>query len=458
MAMPRSNRFTSTEKSWILYDWANSVYAIIIMAAIYPIYFTGVMTDSGGNGDIWWGYATSAATLVTAVLAPFLGAIGDFRGMKKRLFSGFLILGVVFTTVMGLTDNWQMMLVGYVFSYIGFAGSLLFYDSFLTDITTADRMDRVSAWGYAMGYLGGSTIPFIVSIALVLFGDAIGVDSVLAVKLSCVMTSVWWAAFSIPFLRNVHQTHFEDKPPRALMASSLRNIARTVKDILHSKAILVFMIAYFFYIDGVNTVIHMATAYGSSLGLGSTGMILALMVTQLVAVPFSILFSRLSARFGSIRMISIAIIIYFFICTVGFYMGYSVEQAQAAFAKDMKEAALAAAMQQATMLFWAMAVLVGTCQGGIQALSRSFFGKLIPPNRSNEFYGFFDIFGKFAAVIGPALYAFVANMTGRSSYGILSLMLLFAIGLLTIVIGKKHLRQAELQASEAVRRSRENAG
>ncbi|HAL73598.1 MAG TPA: MFS transporter [Clostridiales bacterium] len=458
MVIQRSNRFTSIEKSWILYDWANSVYAIIIMAAIYPIYFTGVMANSGGNGDIWWGYATSAATLVTAILAPFLGAIGDFRGMKKRLFSVFLILGVVFTTVMGLTDNWQMMLVGYVFSYIGFAGSLLFYDSFLTDITTADRMDRVSAWGYSMGYLGGSTIPFIVSIALVLFGDKIGVDSVLAVKLSCVLTSIWWAAFSIPFLRNVHQTHYEDKPARALIAGSLRNIGRTVRDILHSKAILVFMIAYFFYIDGVNTVIHMATAYGSSLGLGSTGMILALMVTQLVAVPFSILFSRLSGKIGSIRMISIAIVVYFFICTVGFYMGYSVEQAQAAFARDFNEAAQATAMQRANILFWAMAVLVGTCQGGIQALSRSFFGKLIPPSRSNEFYGFFDIFGKFAAVIGPALYALVANLTGRSSYGILSLMLLFAIGLLTIVFGRKHLQQAEFQASEAVRRSREDAG
>jgi len=458
MALPRSNRFTPTEKSWILYDWANSVYAIIIMAAIYPIYFTGIMTASGGNGDIWWGYATSAATLVTAILAPFLGAIGDFHGMKKRLFSVFLILGVIFTSIMGLTDNWQMMLIGYVFSYIGFAGSLLFYDSFLTDVTTAERMDRVSAWGYAMGYLGGSTIPFIVSIALVLFGDKIGIDGVLAVKISCIMTSVWWAAFSIPFLRNVHQTHYEDKPARALIAGSLRNIRRTVREILENKAILVFMIAYFFYIDGVNTVIHMATAYGSSLGLGSTGMILALMVTQLVAVPFSILFSRLSSRIGSIRMISIAIIVYFIICSVGFYMGYSLEAAQAAYVADSNQAALAAALKRSSTLFWAMAVLVGTCQGGIQALSRSFFGKLIPPSRSNEFYGFFDIFGKFAAVIGPGLYALVANLTGRSSFGILSLMLLFAIGLMTIIIGRKHLRQAEIQAMEAVRLSREANG
>ena len=547
MALPPSNRFTRIEKSWIIYDWGNSVYATIIMAAVFPIYFTNVMAESGGGGDIWWGTATSIATLVLAVLAPILGAIADFRGMKKKLFSAFLVLGLVFTTLMALTDNWQLMLVGYVFSYIGFAGSLLFYDSFLTDVTTADRMDRVSAWGYAMGYLGGSTIPFVISIALILFGESIGISGTLAVKLSCLLCVLWWALFSIPILRNVHQTHYEDKPAGALVVGTFRNIRRTLVDIVKNKAIFVFMIAYFFYIDGVNTVIHMATAYGSSLGLGTTGMILALLVTQIVAVPFSIGFSKLSAKIGSIKMISIAIVVYFVICTVGFYMGFSLEPSQkvytdgfnsvvnqaadsaelkildstgrdkfllsideilkksdeklagsdrtelfaaniaAAVSEAEKEwpdsaqrtavqntltligskgevylndvgryADYADALKRAAMLFWGMAVLVGTCQGGIQALSRSFFGKLIPPSRSNEFYGFFDIFGKFAAVMGPALYALVASATGRSSFGILSLMLLFAIGLLTIVLGRKHLRQAEIQAAEAARLSREN--
>lgn len=440
----RLARFNRIERSWITYDWANSAYSTIITAAVFPIYFASVAAQSGAAGDIWWGYGTSIATLTLAVLAPILGAIGDFRGMKKRLFAAFLLLGLVFTTVMALTDRWQLMLVGYIISYIGFAGANLFYDSFLTDVTSPARMDKVSAWGYAMGYIGGSTIPFIISIGLILFGAAIGVDEVLAVKISCLLCVAWWAVFSIPVLFNVHQVYFLEEAPSAMVRQSFRNLRRTLKDIIANKAILIFMLAYFFYIDGVNTVIHMATVYGSALGLGTTGMILALLVTQLVAVPFSILFSRLAQVVGSIRMISLAIMVYFVICAVGFYMGFSLESAQEALLDDASAVVeYERALDRAALLFWAMAILVGTCQGGIQALSRSFFGKLIPPRRSNEFFGFFDIFGKFAAVIGPGLYALIASLTGRSSLGILSLMILFAAGLFLIFIGRKPLREAE---------------
>jgi MFS transporter, UMF1 family len=442
MATVTRDHFTKVEKSWIAYDWANSSYATIIMAAIFPIYFAGVAADAGVAGDVQWGYASSLATLIVAVLAPILGAIGDFRGMKKKLLSAFLLIGLVFTTAMALTDRWQLMLIGYILSYIGFSGSLLFYDSFLTDVTTPDRMDRVSAWGYAMGYIGGSTAPFILSIALIMVGKQIGIDSVLAVKLSVLICVAWWGLFSIPILRNVRQTHYVDRPASDLIASSFRNIKKTVAEILHNKAIFVFMLAYFFYIDGVNTVIHMATVYGTSLGLDSTKMILALLATQLVAVPFSILFGRLSAKVGTIRMISVAIIIYFVICVVGFYMGFSMEQAT--------EATRPAALARATILFWVLSFMVGTCQGGIQALSRSFFGKLIPASRSNEYFGFFDIFGKFAAVLGPMLYSLTADITGRSSLGILSLMLLFAVGLVTIRVGRRHLRRAEAHAEAAM--------
>ena len=437
MKHARQKRFTQVERSWILYDWANSSYATIIMAAVFPIYFASVTSAAGVSGDVWWGYGSSLATLTVAVLAPILGAIADFHGMKKKFLIAFLSLGLVFTSLMALTDTWQLMLVGYVLSYIGFTGSLLFYDAFITDVTTPDRMDKVSAWGYAMGYLGGSTIPFILSILLIMVGPRFGIGAALAVKLSVGLCVLWWAGFSIPLLKNVHQVHSIEKPARDLIVTAFRGIARTARDIIANRAILTFMLAYFFYIDGVNTVIHMATVYGSTLGLDSTGMILALLVTQVVAVPCSIAFGRLARKFGAIRMITAAILIYIIICAVGFYMGITVESGAPN------------AVANATRLFWAMAVLVGTSQGGIQALSRSFFGKLIPPARSNEFFGFFDIFGKFAAVMGPAIYSFFAHTTGRSSSGILGLVILFAIGLLIIGLGRKQLLVVERQAAAA---------
>ncbi|MEA4925423.1 MAG: MFS transporter [Syntrophomonadaceae bacterium] len=491
-------KFNRSERSWILYDWANSVYATIVMAAVFPIYFSSVAKGAGHPGDVWWGYATSAATLIIAVTAPLLGAVGDFRGMKKRLFTAFLFIGALFTLLLAFTDNIMLMLWGYALSYIGFAGSNLFYDSFLTDVTTSERMDRVSAYGYGFGYIGGSTIPFIASIALITFGESFGVDSVLAIKMSLVLTVVWWLVFSLPFLKNVRQVHYVETPPSKLVKHAFQNIFKTFRAIISTKKLLVFIIAYFFYIDGVGTVIHMATAYGSTLGLDSTKMILALLLTQLVAFPCSLAFSKISGKIGTIKMLGVGILVYIVVCGVGFFMGFNIEPHQFAYEQnytevlngnqgsvpgpvleqlsqegraflsspDREERFLTLARQVgqdynlagtadfdrlvqntgsflgdrdlarnyddalgfSTLLFWILSVLVGSSQGGIQALSRSYFGKIIPPERSNEFFGFFDIFGKFAAVVGPALYALFAGWTGRSSIGILSLLLLFIIG------------------------------
>jgi len=415
---------TKAEKDWILYDWANSAYATIMIAAIFPIYFAETAAVAGQSGDVWWGFGTSASTFAVAALAPILGAVADFRGMKKRLFNIFLILGLTFTLFSAFVDDWKCLLIGYIVSNIGWAASLLFYDSFLTDVTTRERMDRISAWGYGMGYIGGSTIPFIASILLIMFGDSIGIDSKSAVKISLVLTVLWWGGFSIPFIRNSRQVHYVEFPPAALVRTTFRNIGDTIRDIARNKAILFFMAAYFFYIDGVNTVIHMATSYGATLGLSGSGMILALLVTQLVAFPFAILFARLAKRFGSIRIILFAILVYFFICIIGFGMGYGIE-------KEFLTT------DQALMIFWLLAILVGTCQGGIQALSRSYFGKLIPPEKSNEYFGFFDIFGKFAAIIGPGLYAAIASATGRSSYAMASIILLFSIGGVLLLLRPK---------------------
>ncbi len=418
-----SQKFTKTEKSWIMYDWANSVYATNILAVIFPIYFGNICQQSGADNLVLWSYGTSISTFIVAILAPVLGALADHKGHKMRLFSTFLAIGVVFTLTSAFFSEYRMLLVGYVLSHIGFSGSCLFYDSFLTDVTTAERMDRVSSWGYAMGYIGGSTIPFILSIVILV---VMGMDNLLAFKLVIVLTSLWWAMFSIPFLRNVRQVHYIEAR-KGLVRSTLSNLASTAREIVSRKHIFLFILAYFFYIDGVGTIISVSTSYGSKLGLDNISMILALLMTQIVAVPFSILFGRLAEKFGGLRLLRVAVGIYFFITLVGFYMGFNIES------NPNDPGALTLSL----VLFWCMAFLVGTVQGGIQAISRSHFGKLIPAERSNEYFGFFDIFGKFAAVIGPLLVALFTQLTGRDSIGVISLAILFLAGFVLLAVGQR---------------------
>lgn len=397
--------FSKEEKSWIMYDWANSAYSAIITASILPIFFKTMTRDAGLSSnlaDSYWGYATSIATLIIALIAPILGTIGDYRDMKMRLFRFFLVIGVVSTAALFFAGEWWSVLLIYLITIIGFSGANLFYDSFITDVTTEERMDYVSTYGYAFGYIGGSTIPFIISIALIMYGIKIGITTLMATKLSFIITAVWWAFFSIPMLKNVRQVYCVEKDPNYI-AYSFRRLNKTFASIRQYKHIFLFLIAYFFYIDGVNTIIHMATVYGDSVGIGSTSLILALLVTQIVAFPCAIAFGRLAKRFGNSRMILAGIAIYIVICILAYRLSTALE-------------------------FWILAILVATSQGGIQALSRSCFSKMIPKENSNEFFGFYDIFGKFAAIMGPALYGFFSQITGQSRYGVLSVMLLFLIG------------------------------
>lgn len=426
-------KITKVERSWIMYDVANSAYATIMLAVIFPIFFTNVLKEAGQAGDFWWGVGTAIATAIIAVLAPVIGAIADIHGQKKKLFSGFLIMGLIFSLIAVFTDYWQLMLIGYIFSHIGFSATCLINDSFLTDVTTPEKMDLVSSLGYGYGYIGGSTIPFLMSIGLIMFGDKIGIDGILAVKLSVIIMVIWWGLFSIPFLKNVKQIHGIEIQRRNYIKNTFIRIAETAKKIFFNKTMLFFIIAYFFYIDGVGTVISMSTSYGSALGLNSTSMILALLLTQIVAFPCAILFGKLSARFTAFKMILIAIIIYLGICILGFTMGYGLEENTLT-------------TQGASKIFWSLAFLVGTVQGGIQAISRSYFGKLVPPKNAGEYFGFFDVFGKFAAVIGPALYSATFAITKRSSFSILSIILLFAIALTILIIGQKHFIAAEQSA------------
>ena len=416
-----SKKFTKVEKSWIMYDWANSVFATIMMAALFPIYFTGV---AGESGDIWWGYGSSAATLIMAVLAPIMGAVGDRKNNKKKVFIVFWILGMAGTGLCALVTDWRLLLVSYVLGAIGFSGSCLSYDSFLTDITTPERMDRVSAWGYAMGYIGGSTIPFLAAIALVMLSSSIGISNATAIRISVLITVVWWGLFSIPFLRNVKQKYYNEGSGKGIIKETFHNVLQTAGAIWKDKKLRMFIIAYFFYIDGVGTIIKMSTAYGTSLGLGSTGMVLALLVTQIVAVPCAIWFSKLGEKIGGVRVILLGIAVYTLVCVLGFVMGLGMEEA---FLTN----------GQALAIFWVLAVLVGTSQGGIQAMSRSYYGKMVPKEKSNEYFGFFEIFGKFASVMGPLLYSVISSITGRSSFAILSIILLFVIGGGVLLAGRR---------------------
>ena len=397
--------YTKEEKSWIFYDWANSAFSAIVAAIILPVFFKS-MAESGGvsavDATAYWGYATSLGTLICAVLAPFLGTLGDFRGMKKKLFTAFMLLGVVSTFLLALTNSWQGLLLFYVLGTLGFSGSCIYYDSFLLDVTDVSRMDRVSSVGYGLGYIGGSTIPLVISLLLIQFGSGFGVPTVLATKLSFILTAVWWLVFTIPMLRHVHQKHAIE-PDRDMFAHTLRNMKDTLSMIVKNRSILFFVIAYFFYIDGVGTIIHMATVFGSSCGLDSMDLMVVLLVVQIVAFPFAILYGRLADRFGSRRMILFGIATYIVVCMLGFNL------------KEMKD-------------FLLLAVLVGTAQGGIQALSRSFYGKLVPAEHASEYFGFFDVFGKFSAVIGPALFGVVAQLTGVTNYGALAVMFMFILG------------------------------
>ena len=419
-------KMTREEKSWIMYDWANSVYATIMMAAVFPIYFTAVAGSAGQLGDYWWGLGTSAAMIIVALLAPIVGAMADFAGYRKKMFMVFFILGVGFTLASALVGNWVLLLCGYAISHIGFSGSCLIYDSFLSEVTTPERMDKISGYGFAFGYIGGSTIPFLVSIALIMFSDNIGISETLAIRISVALTAVWWGLFTIPFLKNVHQKYSIERPEsHAVISTAFSSAWHTAKRIFSDKKLLFYIIAYFFYIDGVGTVINMSTAYGTTLGLDATSMILALLVTQLIAFPCSIWFSTLSQRFGSLKMIRAAVCEYLVICIIGFFMGFGLEREFFG-------------VETAVILFWILACMVGTVQGGIQAISRSYYCQMIPPENSGEFFGFFDIFGKFAAVLGPLLYAMVRRITGSPAYAILSIVALFLIGLIMLGLGSKH--------------------
>lgn len=408
------------ELSWIFYDWANSAYTMVVTSTIMGLYFLssagsaleGKVDNPAVTANAYWGFGNSFATAILVILSPILGTLADYKGKKKRYFNFFLWTGVIFTLVLAFVPSrwWLMLLIVFVISSIGFTGANIFYDAFLVDISEDENMDRVSSLGYALGYIG-STIPFILCMAVVVLAtlEMIPISVETAYKISFVITAVWWGCFSIPIIKNVRQKYGIDAEPHYIRRSFER-IFTTLKEIKKYKAIFIFLLAYFFYIDGVDTIIKMATAYGSTIGIGNIMLLLILLVTQFVAFPFALIYGRAAQKYGTRKTLYFGIMTYCVICVVAFFM-----------APERGEKTL-------TIMFWILAMLVGTAQGGIQALSRSYFGKLVPKDRANEFFGFYNILGKFAAIIGPVLFGAISLATGKANYGVSSIIILFILG------------------------------
>ncbi len=396
--MKEKFKLTALERSWILYDIGNSAFTLLV-STLLPIYFNALATSAGVNEDLYlsyWGYAGSIATILVAIIGPICGTLSDRKGYKKPLFLLMVILGVFGCAALGVTQNWLVFLAIFVIAKVGFNGSLVFYDSMLPEITDHNRMDNISTMGYAYGYIG-SVIPFVACLALVLLGGSFGIDQTTAMILAFAITAVWWAVFTVPLTRRYKQTAYTEGGEHPVL-DTFRKIGKTFKEAKQQKHIFVYLLAFFFFINGVYTIIDMATAYGTALGLDTTGLLLALLLTQIVAFPCAILFGRLSAKHDSAKLMKICIVCY---TCITLFAVFLVTQWQ----------------------FWLLATLVGMFQGAIQALSRSYLGKIVPAEQSGEFYGLMDICGKGASFLGMALVGFINQITAGMEFNIFGLQL-----------------------------------
>ena len=401
--MKQKQKYTSLEKAWILYDVGNSAF-VLLVSTIIPIYFN-YLSESAGLSSVtylaYWGYAASVATLAVAFIGPVFGAVADTKNYKKKIFLVTVLVGVIGCIAMGIAATWLGFLVIFVIAKIGYSASLVFYDSMLHDVTTPEKLDEVSSQGYAWGYIG-SCIPFIISLGIVLGSEPLGLSMQTAMGISFAVVAVWWIVSSLPLLKNYRQIHYVENTP-GLVGKSFRRLWETLKGMKDDRKILLYLLAYFFYIDGVYTIIEMATAYGTALGLDTTGLLLALLVTQIVAFPSAIAFGKFTEKYPSENLITICILAYTAIAVYALFLNSQLQ-------------------------FWILAVCVGLFQGGIQALSRSHFAKLIPPQKSGEYFGIMDICGKGASFIGTALVGFVSQVTGSTNQGVAVLAVVFVVG------------------------------
>jgi UMF1 family MFS transporter len=407
-------KLSKQEVSWILYDVGNSAFVLVMVTAVMPIFFKDFAAHGTADAisTARWGFANSTASLILAVLSPLLGAFADYKNLKIKFFSIFLMIGTTFTLLLTTVSKgeWLLCLFLFILARVGWAGANIFYDAFIVDVTAKNRMDRISANGYAWGYIG-SVIPFLLIIAMIMAASKkTGVSlPVLQTKIGFIIVAGWWLVFSIPMIKNVKQRYFIPLSASPL-SESFKRLWQTFKEIREYRQAFLFLVAYFFYIDGVGTIISMSTAYGRDLGFGVTLLITVILFIQMIAFPFALLYGRLAKVFTAKTMLLAGISIYCVITLTAFFLPAIGDE-------SVKKIA-----------FWCIAFLVGSSMGGIQALSRSFYGKLIPEEKSAEFFGFYNVFGKFAAITGPFLMGMVGAYAGHSRWGVLSILILFIIG------------------------------
>jgi UMF1 family MFS transporter len=422
-------------RSWALYDWANSAFATTIMGAVLPIYFARVAAgDLPGNvATAYWGYTTATGLAIIALASPVLGATGDYMGAKKRFLAAFMLLGVIATASLYFVTQGEWLLAStlFIFGNIGFAGSNVFYDSLLPHIASEDEVDRVSTAGYALGYVGGGVL-LAINLAMILKPDFFGLpDSGVATRLSFVSVAVWWLGFTIPLMRDVRE------PPRRLeegetpqvtpLRAGFQRLFETLRQVRGHRDLLIFLLAFWFYSDGIGTIIKMASVYGTEIGIGQTDLIAAFLVVQFLGIPFTFAFGALAGRIGARNGIYIALMVYAAISVFAFFMTTAWQ-------------------------FWVLAVAVAMVQGGAQALSRSLYSTLVPKGKSSEYFAFLSVFQKFAGIIGPVLVGWIAAATGSGRYGILALVVFFVGGM--VLLSRVDLeagRRAALQEDATLR-------
>ena len=394
--------------SWALYDWANSAFATTVLAGFFPLFFKRYWSSASDVtvSTFQLGLANAGASLVVAVLAPVLGAIADRSGARKRYLLLFAAMGVVMTGCLALVaqGQWPLAIFIYLFALVGFSGGNIFYDALLLDAAPHGRIDRVSALGYALGYLGGGLL-FAVNVAMTLWPAAFGLaDATVAVKISFLSVALWWAVFSLPLLLHFREVPLSE-PVTGLTAvrAGLEQLAGTFRMLRHMRVVFLFLLAYWLYIDGVYTVIRMAIDYGLAIGLNANDLIAALLLTQFVGFPAAVVYGRLGELAGTKAAILVGLGAYIFACAWAYFMRESWE-------------------------FFVLAVLIGLVQGGVQALSRSLYARLIPANKSGEFFGFYNMLGKFAAILGPLLVGVASVSTGEPRLSILAIIVLLVIG------------------------------